>query len=85
MLEIRRLPEAKLLVGCSVLRRATLLDCTAVFSALILRLDNRAVGNIMETLNKKVLSVCVNIVITQFITESDIGIRGLHLHNKASS
>ena len=60
----------------------TLPDCTVVLSMPIRRLDNRAAGKVIETLNKKIISLHLSVVNNQNISEKDVGRRRLHLNNK---
>ena len=56
-------------------------DCTVVLSTPTKRTDNGAAGKIIEALNKRILSLGLNIVNNQNIGANDIGRRGLHLNN----
>ena len=85
MQETRKLQQTKFLMLCSILRRKSkpkYLTCTVVLSMPMWKLDNRAAGKITEALNKKILSMHLNVANNKNINEKDIGRRGLHLNNK---
>ncbi len=63
----------------------TLPECTVVLSTPMKRMDNGAAGKIIEALNKKILSLGLNIVNNENISANDIGRRGLHLNNRGVS
>ena len=54
-------------------------DCTVVLSTPMKRMDNGAAGKIIETLNKRILSLDLNIVNNQNIGANDIGRKGCTL------
>ena len=60
-------------------------ECEVVISIPIIRTDKEAAGQIIESLNRKLQSLDLNIIDNNKITKKDLGRRGLHLSNRGNS
>ena len=56
-----------------------------VISIPIMRTDKEAAGQMVESLNRKLKSLDLNIIDNNNITAKDLGRRGLHLNNRGIS
>ena len=60
-------------------------ECEVVISIPIMRTDKEAAGQMVESLNRKLKSLDLNIIDNNNITAKDLGRRGLHLNNRGIS
>ena len=60
-------------------------ECEVVISIPIMRTDKEAAGQMIESLNRKLKSLDLNIIDNNNITNKDLGRRGLHLNNRGIS